>query len=180
MSEDISNTGLSVFDTTSDNSNHQKTAASDATLNVDGVTINRQSNIINDLYDGYTLNLTTITTSSFRVSSSLDKVSALSNLQEFIDALNVTRTNLNTLTKMASENDEGGPLAKNVAVKTLKDRLSSITSGPITGFGADALYLSELGVRTERDGTLTINKTTFNSQISVNSKVFDAEYYQML
>ena len=172
VSEDISNAGLSVFDTTSDNSTYQKTAASDAILNVDGVTINRQSNIINDLYDGYTLNLTTTAASSFRVSSALDKDAALLNLQDFIDALNSTRTNLNTLTKMASQNDEGGPLAKNVAVKTLKQRLSSITSDPINGFGADPLYLSELGVRTEKDGTLTINKTTFNSQLSVNSKVF--------
>ena len=179
VSEDVSNPGLSVFDTTSDNSTHQKTAASDAILNVDGVTINRQSNIIDDLYDGYTLNLTTITTSSFRVSSALDKDSALSNLQDFIDALNTTRSSLNTLTKMASQNEEGGPLAKNVAVKTLKQRLSSITSGPINGFGADPLYLSELGVRTEKDGTLTINKTTFNSQLSVNSKVFDAVFNTM-
>jgi len=179
ISEDASNTGLSVFDTTSDNSNHQKTAASDATLIVDGVAINRQSNTIDDLYDGYTLDLTTTTTTSFRVSSTLDKDSALSNLQEFIDALNLTRKNLNTLTKMASENEEGGPLAKNVAVNTLKKRLSSITSGPIMGFGADALYLSELGVRTEKDGTLTINKNTFNSQLSVNSKVFDAVFNTM-
>ncbi len=179
VSEDISNAGLSVFDTTSDNSTYQKTAASDAILNVDGVTINRQSNIINDLYDGYTLNLTTTAASSFRVSSALDKDAALLNLQDFIDALNSTRTNLNTLTKMASQNDEGGPLAKNVAVKTLKQRLSSITSDPINGFGADPLYLSELGVRTEKDGTLTINKTTFNSQLSVNSKVFDAVFNTM-
>ena len=179
ISEDASNTGLSVFDTTSDNSNHQKTAASDATLIVDGVAINRQSNTIDDLYDGYTLDLTTTTTTSFRVSSTLDKDSALSNLQEFVDALNLTRKNLNTLTKMASENEEGGPLAKNVAVNTLKKRLSSITSGPIMGFGADALYLSELGVRTEKDGTLTIYKNTFNSQLSVNSKVFDAVFNTM-
>jgi flagellar hook-associated protein 2 len=80
---------------------------------------------------------------------------------------------------MASENEEGGPLAKNVAVNTLKKRLSSITSGPIMGFGADPLYLSELGVRTEKDGTLTINKNTFNSQLSVNSKVFDAVFNTM-
>ena len=179
ISEDASNTGLSVFDTTSDNSNHQKTAASDATLIVDGVAINRQSNTIDDLYDGYTLDLTTTTTTSFRVSSTLDKDSALSNLQEFVDALNLTRKNLNTLTKMASENEEGGPLAKNVAVNTLKKRLSSITSGPIMGFGADPLYLSELGVRTEKDGTLVINEKTFNSQLSVNSKVFDAVFNTM-
>ena len=179
ISEEASNAGLSTFDTSSDNSTHQKTAASDATLNVDGIIVKRESNIINDLYDGYSLNLTTVTSSSFRVSSSLDKVSALSNLQEFVDALNVTRNSLNTLTKSQSQTEEGGPLAKNLAVKNIKNKLNSITTGPIVGYGLDPLYLSELGVRTEKDGTLTINKSTFESQLSLNSTVFDSIFNTM-
>lgn len=179
VSEDVSNTGLSTFNTTTDNSNHQKTAASDATLNVDGVTINRETNIIDDLYDGYTLNLTATTSSSFRVSSSLDKVSALSNLQSFIDVINETRTNLNILTQSKSTTEDSGPLAKNVTVNSLKNRLNSITTGPIYGFGSDPLYLSELGVRTEKDGTLSVNKNTFDTQIAFDSSVFDAVFNTM-
>jgi flagellar hook-associated protein 2 len=179
VSEDVSNTGLSTFNTTTDNSNHQKTAASDASLNVDGVTINRETNIIDDLYDGYTLNLTATTSSSFRVSSSLDKVNALSNLQSFIDVINETRTNLNILTQSKSTTEDSGPLAKNVTVNSLKNRLNSITTGPIYGFGSDPLYLSELGVRTEKDGTLSVNKNTFDTQIEFDSSVFDAVFNTM-
>ena len=179
VSEEASNTGLSTFNTTTDNANHQKTAASDATLNVDGVTINRETNIIDDLYDGYTLNLTTTTSSSFRLSSSLDKVNALSNLQSFIDVINETRTNLYILTQSKSDTEDSGPLAKNVTVNSLKNRLNSITTGPIYGFGSDPLYLSELGVRTEKDGTLSVNKNTFNNQIAIDSSVFDAVFNTM-
>jgi flagellar hook-associated protein 2 len=39
--------------------------------------------------------------------------------------------------------------------------------------------LSELGVRTEMDGTLTINETTFNSQLDLDSSVFDAIFTTM-
>ena len=39
VSENSSDTGLSVLNTTSDNSNHQTTAANDATISVDGMTI---------------------------------------------------------------------------------------------------------------------------------------------
>ena len=179
VSEDASNRGLSTFDTSSDNSNHQKTSATDAVLNVDGVEVSRESNIITDLYDGYTLNLTATSSSSFRLSSSLDKDSALINLKEFIDAINLTRTNLNVLTKSKSQSDKGGPLAKNVAVNTIKNKLSSITTGPIHGFGTEPLYLSELGVRTEKDGTLTINESTFNNQLTLDSTVFDAVFNTM-
>ena len=179
VSENSGDTGLSTFDTNSDNANHQTTAATDATLNVDGVVISRASNTIDNLFDGFTMVLTEKTTSSFRVSSSLDKDEALTNLQSFIDVVNTTRTSLNNLTKQGSETVESGPLYNNVTVNSIKDKLLSITTGPIKGFGNDSLYLSELGVRTERDGTLSINKATFNSQLSLDSTVFDSIFNTM-
>ncbi len=179
VSENSGDTGLSTFDTNSDNADHQTTAATDATLNVDGVVISRASNTINNLFDGFTMVLTEKTTSSFRVNSSLDKDEALTNLQSFIDIVNTTRTSLNNLTKQGSETVEAGPLYNNVTVNSIKDKLLSITTGPIKGFGNDSLYLSELGVRTERDGTLSINKATFNSQLSLDSTVFDSIFNTM-
>ena len=179
VSENNSDTGLSTFDTNSDNAGHQTTAATDAALNVDGVTITRASNTIDDLFDGFTMALTETTASSFRLSSSLDKDEALTNLQSFIDAVNTARTSLNNLTKQGSDTVEEGPLYNNVTVNSIKDKLLSLTTGPIKGFGNDSLYLSELGVRTERDGTLSINKTTFNSQLSLDSTVFDSIFNTM-
>ena len=73
VSEAAGDAGLSTFDTTSDNNTHQTTAASDATLTVDGVTLTRSSNSITNIFDGYTLDLTKTTTSAFRVSSILNK-----------------------------------------------------------------------------------------------------------
>jgi len=179
VSENSGDTGLSMFDTNSDNSTHQTTAATDASLNVDGVTIKRGSNTIDDLFDGFTMILTETTSSSFRVSSSLDKDEALINLQSFIDAINKARTSLNNLTKQGSETVEAGPLYNNVIVNSIKDKLISLTTGEIKGFGNDSLYLSELGVRTQRDGTLSIDESIFNSQLSLNSTVFDSIFNTM-
>lgn len=179
VSENSGDTGLSMFDTNSDNSTHQTTAATDASLNVDGVTIKRGSNTIDDLFDGFTMVLTETTSSSFRVSSSLDKDEALINLQSFIDAVNKARTSLNNLTKQGSETVEAGPLYNNVIVNSIKEKLITLTTGEIKGFGNDSLYLSELGVRTERDGTLSIDESIFNSQLSLNSTVFDSIFNTM-
>ena len=179
VSENVSDTGLSTFDTTSDNATHQKTAATDASLIIDGVSVNRSSNTITDLFDGYQFDLTATTTSSFRVSSQLDKATALTSLKEFVDVLNSTRTTLNELTRQGSDTVEAGPLSKNVAVKNIVNKISSITTGAIVGYGDKDLYLSELGVRTEMDGTLTINETTFNSQLDLDSNVFDAIFTTM-
>lgn len=179
VSEDASNAGLSTFDNTSTNASKQKSAAVDAALVVDGINVNRSSNTITDLFDGYSIDITATTTSSFRVSSALDKDAALSTLQTFIDTMNTTRTKLNELTKQKSETADGGPLAKNIPVNNIKDSLNKITTGAIVGYGDDSMYLSELGVRTERDGTLSVNKTVFNSQLDLNSTVFDSIFNTM-
>jgi len=179
VSENAGDAGLSTFDTTSDNSNHQKTAATDASLIIDGVAVNRSSNTITDLFDGYQLDLTATTSSSFRISSQLDNTTALASLKEFVDVLNNTRTTLNELTRQGSETVEAGPLSKNIAVKNIVNKISSITTGAIVGYGNKDLYLSELGVRTEMDGTLTINERTFNSQLDLDSTIFDAIFTTM-
>lgn len=51
VSENASDTGLSALNTTSDNANHQTSAAADATLTVDGVSLTRSSNSITDIFD---------------------------------------------------------------------------------------------------------------------------------
>ena len=83
VSENSGDTGLSVLDTTSDNNTHQTTAASDAELTVDGVSINRSSNIVTDIFEGYSLSISATTSSSFRVSSSLDEDTSLENMKTF-------------------------------------------------------------------------------------------------
>ena len=126
------------------------------------------------MFDGYTLDLKTTTSSSFRVSSSLDKTAALSTLKDFIDTINISRTKLNEFTRTGSQDVEEGSLKSNIAVKNIKDGINNIITGEIKGFGNNSMYLSELGVRTNADGTLTVNETTFNKQIDNNSTVFDS------
>ena len=179
VSETSGDEGLSALSNVSDNATHQTSAALNSRLLVDGVTIERASNTITDLFDGYSLDVTAVTSSSFRLSSSLDKVSSLDTMKSFLDAVNSTRTKLNDWTRIGSESQEAGPLARNIAVKSLKKGINDLLTGSIKGFGSDALYLSELGVRTNQDGTLSLNETTFNAQLDTNSKVFDSIFNTM-
>lgn len=179
VSEASGDPGLSSFDNVSDNSTHQATAAIDATLLVDGITVNRPTNNITDLFDGYTIDINAVTTSNFRLSSSLDKSSTLETMNSFLEALNSSRSKLNEWTKFGSATVEPGPLARNIGVNKIKDNLTKLVTGPIVGFGATSLYLSELGVRTSQSGTLTLDEATFNSQITSNSKVFDSIFNTM-
>ncbi len=165
---------ITALDTTSDNNNHQTVAASNATLTVDGISIARESNSIADLFEGYTLDLTTTTSSTFRVSGALDTTTAYNQMQSFIDSLNSSRTKLNELTKTGSATSEAGPLSNDPVAAAVVKRLRSLTNGALTGFGTSSLYLSNLGVRTNLDGTLTLTKSSFESALATDATTFDA------
>ena len=174
VSPTSSGSTITALDTTSDNSNHQTVAASNAALTVDGISIARETNSIDDLFEGYTLDLTTTTSSTFRVSGALDTTKAYNQMQSFIDSLNSSRTKLNELTKTGSATTESGPLNNDPVAAAVVKRLRSLTNGALTGFGASSLYLSNLGVRTNLDGTLTLTKSSFETALAADATTFDA------
>ena len=176
VTEASGDAGLSSFDNTSNNASLQQTAASDAVLTVDGVTVNRSQNEVDDLFDGYTLSLVSTSSSAFRVKSILDKSSSLTLLKDFVTSVNDARIKLNMLTRVGDANNEEGSLRSNIFIKSVKDSINNMLTGKIIGFSEEELYLSSLGVRTNTDGTLSINENTFNTQIEKNSKVFDAVF----
>ena len=179
VSEASGDAGLSTFDTTSDNANHQRTAAADAALTIDGVNISRSENSISDLFDGYNLNLSKTSSSSFRINSSLDKDNSFSVMNDFIDTINSTRAKLNELTRLGDGNSEEGPLRDNIAVKTTMNKINQIITGSIKGFGSEDLHLSRLGVTTNLDGTISVNETTFKTAIENDSTLFDSIFNSM-
>ena len=158
----------------SDNDDHQTVAASDATLNVDGIAISRETNTISDLFDGYTFNLTATTSSTFRVSGSLDTDTAYTQMQAFIDSLNATRSTLNDLTKTGSATSEAGPLSNDPVAEAVVKKLRTITNGALPGFGTSSLYLSNLGIRTNLDGTLSLTQSAFETALETDPTTFDA------
>ena len=165
---------LTALDTTSDNDDHQTVAASDATLSVDGIAISRETNTISDLFDGYTFNLTATTSSTFRVSGSLDTDTAYTQMQAFIDSLNATRSTLNDLTKTGSATSEAGPLSNDPVAEAVVKKLRTITNGALPGFGTSSLYLSNLGIRTNLDGTLSLTQSAFETALEADPATFDA------
>ena len=177
VTETVGDTGLSTFDNSSSN-DQQAAAASDASLTVDGVSVSRSTNVIDDLYDGYTLSLSSTTTSSFRIESSLDKSASMTTLKEFIEAINTLRNKINELSSN-DINGEKGPLYNNIIVNTIKSKINKILTGPIKGFDTNDKYLAELGVSTNQDGTLKLNEFTFNSKFDESTTVFNAIFNSM-
>ena len=76
VTEDESDSGLSTFDTSANNANKQVVAAQDASINLNGVVVTRETNTITDLIDGYEFKLNSTTTSAASITSVTDKAAA--------------------------------------------------------------------------------------------------------
>ena len=174
VNENLIDRGLSVLDTTSDNANHQSTAATDATLTVDGVTLNRSSNSITDIFDGYKIDINSTTTSAFRASSILDPDEAIKSMRSFIESFNATRSIFEELTKVSDDPELKGPLSDDTTIKSIKNQLNKIVNGKIIGFGDEEYYASRLGLQTNQDGSITLNENKFKTNFASNSVAFDA------
>ena len=95
-------------------------------------------------------------------------------MQAFIDSLNAHVTTLNELTKTGSATTDAGPLNNDPVAEAVVKRLRTLTNGALTGFGTSSLYLSNLGVRTNLDGTLTLTQSAFENALATDATTFDA------
>ena len=167
---------LSAFNT-GDYSNAwvtRQTTAADASFTVDGVTVTRSSNTITDLFSGHTINLTAADSSTaIEVTSSLATTDARARMQSFIDSINTVKKFLKTETQRGLNGAEPGSLAGDVTAAAILRELSGLTTTPITGYGSTDYYLANLGVRTERDGTLSLDTSAFDKAVLADPTVAD-------
>ena len=182
--ESPSGSGLSIIDNTTTNASKQKVAATDASFTVDGISLTRSSNNISDLFDGYDINLLASTTVSgvdtpANLTASVDTTGATKNLQSFVDAVNNARSLLSEKTFRGSASQDAGDLSDDPVVKSIQKQLNSLTSTQLTGFGANGVYLSNLGVRTEKNGLLSLNTSVLKNELKNNPTSLDAIFNSM-
>ena len=75
--------------------------------------------------------------------------------------------------------ENAGELSDDPVVKSVQKQLNSLTSNQLTGFGANGVYLSNLGVRTEKDGLLSLNTTVLENELKNNPTSLDAIFNSM-
>ena len=165
--EDSGASGLSNFAYTSVDTNTETITAANASFTMDGVTITRDSNTITDLIDGVKLTVKSTTSAAETVSGTYDSDVAEAAMQIMVDQINTISTTLKDLSKRGSSSTDDGPLAGDPYVMMLRRQLRNFTTNAITGFGNSSIYLTDFGVTTALDGSISLDsakfKTTFDS-----------------
>ena len=171
--EDSGSSGLSQFDNVTTNNSKQVVAAADAQLNINGVDISRENNTITDLIDGYEFNLMGVTSTAASVSGSVNPDLAFQQVKDFVDIFNSVNGTLSELTKKGINGEEAGVLARDVVLSGIQRELRSLVTTGLPGFDDRTRYISELGIKTERDGSLSISESDFKKAFEREPMLFD-------
>jgi flagellar hook-associated protein 2 len=151
-------------------------AAADASFTVDGLAVTRSTNSLTDVFDGYKLDLNSVNSSATNVSSAVVATNARDRMQSFIDHINSIKTYLTTETKRGLDGAPNGSLVGDITAQAILREISGLTTDPITGYGASSVYLASLGVKTERDGSLSLDTTRFDAAIEADPSLTDVVF----
>jgi len=152
----------------SSNNMTQMTAAKNALLTVDGMSISKSSNTVSDVIQGVTLTLKSVTSASNTLSVSTDTDTIQASVQSFVDAYNALNTSMRNLTKFVSAGSSsngallGDSTARNIMVK-LKYMLSA-SSPTATTYKT----LTDIGVTMGSDGSLSLDSTKLQKAVTNN------------
>ena len=141
-------------------------AAQDAIIKVDGVTITRSSNTIDDAIDGVTLSLYTAdpdTAVSMEVSTDLSSIKTA--ITDFVDAYNAVRDFVTTQQAVSSDGTKSED-ATLFADSLLQQITKSVYEGlntSITTDDGEVLSLSSLGITFDSSNNLELDEDTLNT-----------------
>jgi len=154
--------------------------ARDANFAIDGISVSSTTNEIADAIEGVTItlkkaqtqeSLDAATTVSLNVSQ--DKAGIKKSLQSFVDGYNSLMSTINSLTNVTPVGgDEGEPLAAAlVGDASVRSVLSNLRNEMATAGTGSVRILSDLGISTQRDGSLLLDADKLDTALSEN---FDA------
>lgn len=131
--------------------------AQDAIVRVDGVQASRASNSFSDLIEGVKIDLkraapgTVVSVGVTRPTASIEQA-----VQDFVAAYNELQALISAAIAPGAVG-AGGPLRGDIAVRELQRQLGKLPSTILSSQGTGPQTLAELGVRTNREGTLTVD-----------------------
>ncbi|PNG09815.1 A-type flagellar hook-associated protein 2 [Stutzerimonas stutzeri] len=148
--------------------------AQNAKFTIDGLALQSATNKVEGAIPDVTLNLVAADkdkTVTVTVAQDQDGVTA--NIKKFVDAYNNLIKTTNSLTKVTKVGEDGQPLTGGlVGDSSVRSILSGIQNELISVGGSDGVrMLADLGITTQKDGTLAIDNDKLKTALEKN---FDA------
>lgn len=155
--------------------------ARDANFAIDGIALSSDSNRITDAIEGVTLTLRAAQTpeeieraSTINLNVSEDRAGVKASVRKFVDAYNKLLGTVGSLTVVTPVGGDDtkpvtGALVGDSSVRSFMSAIRGELGTPVTGAGAGELrLLTDLGISTQRDGTLRLDDAKLDSVLQNN------------
>ena len=145
----------------------QTLAAQDAALKINGLDVSSDTNSISDAIAGVTLDLhkkDAAVTTTLDVAKNTSVVS--NSVTNLVNSYNSLVTTISDISGYDSGASQGGILIGDSATRYVSSQLRSTLNSAFDSLGGSYRSLSEIGITTERDGTLKIDNAKLNEEIS--------------
>ena len=141
-------------------------SAQNANFFIDGIAVSKSANLVSDVIDGTILTLDSTGSGTVTLSSDSDAIK--DKVQAYIDGYNELALHLTSELSLETETGETGVLFANFTIQNLQQKLRETITTQILGVTGDFSYLSQIGIRTVSDGTLTLNDGDFTDALAAN------------
>ncbi|QZA79200.1 flagellar filament capping protein FliD [Deefgea tanakiae] len=140
--------------------------AQNSVFKMDGISVSKSSNVVSDAIDGVTLTLSKITTAPVNISISNDTSGISKAVQAFVKSYNDLSKTLKDLSAYNPETKQGGLLNGDATIRSLQTSLRSALNQVVSGTGSDFSSMSQVGVKTDQNGVLTVDSAKLNAAIT--------------
>lgn len=143
--------------------------ARDAIFEVDGFAVSRPTNTVSDAIPGVTLKLRDTTSTPATVEVSGDVEPLQEQLQGFVDTYNEIANKLHEQTQYNGV-VEPGKLNGDATLRGLQNDMARILSTSFSGLPGNLTSAAELGIQTNRDGTLALDRAALEEAVETDPR----------
>ncbi|MEE8483363.1 MAG: flagellar filament capping protein FliD [Nitrospinota bacterium] len=140
-----------------------------AQFELDGLSIERASNIFDDVITGVELELTAAGSGTLTFDTNTDGI--VDNIEEFVDAYNEVMAFIKEQFAYNADTRQKNPLFGNSTLRNIQMKLKNIVTGQVSGLSsASGWYtgISQIGITTNLSDQLEIDRSTLVSAIKSN------------
>ncbi|HUA79065.1 MAG TPA: flagellar filament capping protein FliD [Dyella sp.] len=144
--------------------NTPSTAAANAQLTIDGISVSSANNSVSGALTGVTLNLTSTGSSQLTIAQNSAPISTAVN--DFVTAYNSYASTVNQLDSYDSSTKTAGVLLGDATLSSIQSQLSKVLGSNVTGNSIG--NLASLGITRNADGSMSLNSTTLANTLANN------------
>lgn len=131
-------------------------AARNATFTVDGFSVTSSSNNVTGVIQGVTLDI--VGAGTARLDVAYDTAAVKTSVEEFVSAYNALRSTISTL--------KDGDLKGDNTLVSMQSLLRNVLNTEPSGLTTALTTLSEIGIKTERNGDLSLNASELDDALA--------------